>query len=87
LLEIQHKCGSHETAIKDTALDLENVERENRVLFGSVEELQRFRIDELRKLEIATLELNRTKDEMQNQRNLMVRMNRKESRQLGLKIF
>jgi hypothetical protein len=33
------------------------------------------------------MEFNRTKNEMQSKRDLMVRMNRKESRKLGLKIF
>lgn len=36
LLEVSHKCGTTETAIKDTGLDFENVERENRALLDSV---------------------------------------------------
>jgi hypothetical protein len=33
------------------------------------------------------MEFNRTKDEMQTQRNLIERMNKKECRALGLKVF
>ena len=87
LLEVSHKCGSTETAIKDTGLEFENVERENRALLDSVKQLQGLRNDELAKLEIATFEFNKTKNELEGQKRLLMRMNMKERLGLGIKIF
>ena len=64
LLEVSHKCGSTETAIKDAGLEFENAERENRALLDSVRQLQGLRNDELAKLEEATIRFNQKQDEL-----------------------
>jgi len=84
---VSHKVGSTDTAIKDTGLEYENVERENRALLDSVRQLQGIRNDELAKLEVATFEFNKTKSELEIQKRLLQRVNMKERLGLGIKIF
>ena len=84
---MSHKVGSTDTAIKDTGLEYENVERENRALLDSVRQLQGIRNDELAKLEVATFEFNKTRSELENQKRLLQRVNMKERLGLGIKIF
>ena len=49
--------------------------------------MQEMRSEELKRLEIGTIEFNKTKQEIGAKRSLMVRMHVRESRALGIKIF